>query len=303
VNSKRRFRTAPCCFRETPQQRLRQAQPPANVFVNLDQRQVFRAPGIPCTIGRRPRGRVFVPRRIRARRWNEFDGAALKASEDSLGSYSLIYVMESVMAKAKASPRNRKSTPEASELLVLELQEIHSAENQLSRVLPRLSKAVQSDPLRQMLEQRLVEGGRIISDIEAVLDELDESPGRKKNVAAEGLINDAREHAQEIENGPALDAVLIGALQKTEHYCIAAWGTARALAEAVGQKSASSAMDRALKAAGPFDQDLTKLAEEEIVPALLSNEDGAPSADDEGNSSESRPQGQRRSRSEQRAGR
>jgi hypothetical protein len=71
----------------------------------------------------------------------------------------------------------------------------------------------------------------------------------------------------------------------------------------VGQKSASSAMDRALEAAGPFDQELTKLAEKEIVPALLSNEDGAESEDDEGNSAEGRPQGQRRSRSEQRAGR
>jgi Domain of unknown function (DUF892) len=61
----------------------------------------------------------------------------------------------------------------------------------LSRVLPRLSKAVQADSLREMLDRRLEEGGRIISDIESVLEELDESPGRKKNIAAEGLINDA----------------------------------------------------------------------------------------------------------------
>jgi len=207
------------------------------------------------------------------------------------------------MAKAKASPRTRKNVPQASELLVLELQEIHSAENQLSRVLPRLSKAVQSDSLKQMLDQRLEEGGRIISDIEDVLEELEESPGRKKNIAAEGLINDAREHVQEIESGPALDAVLIGAVQKTEHYCIAAWGTARALAEAVGQKSASSAMERALKAGGPFDEELTKLAEKEIMPALLSDEDGAEGADDKEDSPEGRPQSPRRNRSEQRAGR
>jgi ferritin-like metal-binding protein YciE len=88
---------------------------------------------------------------------------------------------------------------------------------------------------------------RIIKDIESVLDELETSPGRKKNVAAEGLINDAREHVQEIEGGPALDAVLIAGMQKTEHYCMAAWGTAKALATAVGQKNAVRAMDRALK--------------------------------------------------------
>ena len=207
------------------------------------------------------------------------------------------------MAKAKATPRSRKSAPEANELLVLELQEIHSAENQLSRVLPRLSKAVQSDSLRELLDQRLEEGGRIISEIETVLDELDESPGRKKNIAAEGLINDAREHVQEIEAGPALDAVLVGAIQKTEHYCIAAWGTARALAEAVGQQSADRAMARALKAGGPFDEQLTTLTEKEIMPALLSGQDGAESDDEEEASAEGRPQNQQRSRSEQRAGR
>ena len=107
---------------------------------------------------------------------------------------------------------------------------------------------------------------------------MDGSPGRKKNVAAEGLINDAREHVQEIEAGPALDAVLIGAMQKTEHYCIAAWGTAKALAQAVGQKTATRAMERALKEGGPFDEQLTKLAEEEITPALLA---AAQSGDDE----------------------
>jgi ferritin-like metal-binding protein YciE len=210
---------------------------------------------------------------------------------------------ERLMAKAKATSRARKSSPQASDLLVLELQEIHNAESQLSRVLPRLSKAVQADSLRELLDERLAEGGRIISDIETVLEELEESPGRKKNVAAEGLIDDAREHVQEIENGPALDAVLVGAIQKTEHYCIAAWGTARALAEAVGQQSASRAMARALKVGGPFDEQLTKLTEKELMPALLAEADGDESDGDEEASAEERPQTQRRSRSEQRPGR
>jgi ferritin-like metal-binding protein YciE len=129
-----------------------------------------------------------------------------------------------------------------------------------------------------LMEERLAEGERIIKEIEAVFDEMNESPGRKKNVAAEGLINDAREHVQEIESGPALDAVLIGAMQKTEHYCIAAWGTAKALAQAVGQKAATRAMERALQEGGPFDERLTKLAAEQITPALLA---GAESADGE----------------------
>lgn len=182
-------------------------------------------------------------------------------------------------SKARKQPRRERESLDASALLVMELQEIHSAETQLARQLPRLSKAVESDSLREMLDERLEEGERIIKDIEGVFDELDESPGRRRNVAAEGLINDAREHAQEIERGPALDCVLIAAIQKTEHYCIAAWGTARALAEAAGQKSAVSAMQRALKEGGPFDERLTKLSEKEVTPALLSQ--GEEASEDE----------------------
>jgi ferritin-like metal-binding protein YciE len=165
--------------------------------------------------------------------------------------------------------RPRKENPDATELLVLELQAIHNAESQLSRVLPRLSKAIDLEKLGAMIDERLEEGERIINEIETVFDEMEESPGRRKNVAAEGLINDAREHVQEIEQGPALDAVLIATIQKTEHYCIAAWGIAKALGEATGQKTTVRAMDRALKEGNKFDQRLTELAEEEITPALL----------------------------------
>lgn len=175
-------------------------------------------------------------------------------------------------SKRKSSTQARKESPNGTELLVLELQEIHSAESQLSRVIPRLSKAVESDSLRQMLDERLTAGEQILQDVEAALQELDNSPGRKKNVAAEGLINDAREHVQEIQAGPALDAVLIGAIQKTEHYCIAAWGTTKALAQAVGQKTAVKAMERALKEGKVRDEQLTKLAEDEVTPALLAQE-------------------------------
>jgi ferritin-like metal-binding protein YciE len=172
--------------------------------------------------------------------------------------------------RAKQSRRPRKESPDATELLVLELQAIHNAESQLSRVIPRISKATDSEQLGGLMDERLAEGEQIIKNIEAVFDEMDENPSRKKNVAAEGLVTDAREHIQEIEPGPSLDAVLMGAVQKTEHYCIAAWGTAKALGQAVGQKTAVRAMDRALKEGARFDERLTALAEKEITPALIS---------------------------------
>lgn len=208
-------------------------------------------------------------------------------------------------ARSQRRSRNEKESPDINELLVLELQQIHSAESQLARQLPRLSKAVQSDRLREMLDERLEEGERILKEVENALDEMEASPGRRKNVAAEGLINDAREHVQEMERGPALDCTLIGSIQKTEHYCIAAWGTARALAKATGQKAAVTAMDRALKEGGPYDEKLTALAEKEITPELLSAESEIAEEEEAEEESESdgasRGRSQRSRESEQRA--
>ena len=202
-------------------------------------------------------------------------------------------------AKKKSTGRSTrrsqaKESPGASELLVLELQEIYSAENQLARVAPRLMKAAQSERLQELLERRLEEGAQLIEDIENALEEMEHSPGRKKNVAAEGLLNDLREHVQEIEAGPALDAVLIAGIQKTEHYCIAAWGTSRALAQALGVEPVIKSMDRVLESGKALDQALTALAEQEITPELLAEEDADEAAEEEEDSGDE--QSSRRSR-------
>jgi ferritin-like metal-binding protein YciE len=199
----------------------------------------------------------------------------------------------------KPKSRPKKQSPDGSQLLTLELQQIHTAENQLMRNLPRLAKAVESDKLRDMIERRQQQGERLIEQLEDAFQEMEESPGRKKNVAAEGLLNDAREHMQEIERGPALDAVLTAALQKLEHYCIAAWGTAKALGESCELDTVVQAMEEALEEGKDYDQELTDLAESELLPALQSGEE-----EDEGDEDQGRKQrnGSRRSgRSERRA--
>lgn len=193
----------------------------------------------------------------------------------------------------KSNRQSQKESPDGRDLLILELQEIHSGESQLSRVLPRLRKAADSASLRKQLDARLEAGEQVLKDVDAALEELDASPGRKKNVAAEGLINDAREHVQEIATGPGLDAVLIGAVQKTEHYCIAAWGTARSLAEALGETNAARSMERAIKEGKSFDEELTELAEKEITPALLSQQ-GSVENEDAGGKRSQKNGGERR---------
>jgi ferritin-like metal-binding protein YciE len=211
------------------------------------------------------------------------------------------------MASSRKSSRTRKDSPDGNELLVLELQEIHNAESQLSRVVPKLMKAVESEELRECLEERLSQGERLTKEIESALEQMDESPGRKKNAAAEGLINDTREHVQEIESGPALDAVLISGIQKTEHYCIAAWGTARSLGESAGEKEVVKSMERALKEGRQMDEALTKLAEETINPQVFAeesqDEESDEGTDEEGGSARSSGRGGKQQRQEQRTSR
>jgi ferritin-like metal-binding protein YciE len=199
------------------------------------------------------------------------------------------------MPSKSTSTRHSKQSPDCRELLVMELQQIHHAEAQLSRMLPRLGKAAQSENLRRMLEQRQEQGERLQQEIDAALEELEESPGRRRNTAAEGLISDVREHIQETQRGPALDEVLIAGIQKTEHYCIAAWGTAKALAQANEEDDVVEAMDRALEEGKKLDQELTQLAEKEVTPALLSLESGEEegSEEEEGEEEGSRSNGGR----------
>jgi len=91
---------------------------------------------------------------------------------------------------------------------------------------------------------------------------------------------------QELRAGPALDAALIASIQKTEHYCIAAWGTARSLAQASEQKSAVKTMERVLKEGKEMDEQLTQLAENEIYPQLSAEEASGEEDEDEGDEDE-----------------
>lgn len=174
--------------------------------------------------------------------------------------------------RSSGKSAKERTAPDGAELLALELQQIRSAESELSRVLPSLAQAVESEELRELLELREQQGKRIVGEVEAAFEELEEDPPQKKNPAAEGLIEAAQEHVREIEEGPALDAALIAGIQKVEHYCIAAWGTARSLAKATGHKTTVRAMEQELKDGKRLDEKLSELAEKEVTPALLSEE-------------------------------
>src|SRR3954469_20279104 len=155
------------------------------------------------------------------------------------------------------------------DLLALELKQIHSAERQLSRALPRLARQVDSDRLREMLDRRREQGAGLIERIEDALEQMQTTKARQKNIVAEALIEDFNEHLGDIEDDAMTDAFVLAAVQKTEHYCIAVWGTAAALARLLDEDEIVQTMEQALDEGKRFDAEMTKLAEEEINPRML----------------------------------
>ena len=173
------------------------------------------------------------------------------------------------------------------DLLTQELKEIYSAERQLSRAIPKLAKTVKSQSLREMLERRREEGGTLIEAIDEALEEIGTTKSRPKNPAMEGLLEDVNEHVDEIKDEAMLDAALLASIQKIEHYCMAAWGTATSMGNLLGHEKVVEAMQRALDEGKRYDDEMTQLAETEVNPAMLGEEEqgkvgGEQEAEEEG---------------------
>jgi len=120
---------------------------------------------------------------------------------------------------------------ELHKLFLDELADLYNAEQQLTKALPKMVKAAQSGGLRQAFESHLEETRTHVTRLEEVATSLGESLGRKKCKAMEGLIEEAGEIMEENEGSSVLDAALIAAAQKVEHYEIASYGTVCSWAE------------------------------------------------------------------------
>lgn len=158
----------------------------------------------------------------------------------------------------------------ARDILLTELKEIYSAKRQMSRALPKLMRQIQSEELKRMLEQRREQGATIIEELDGIFDEMGASKSRPKNVAIEGLIEDINEHLENIKEPALLDAVMLASMQKVEHYCIAAWGTAASLGRLIGEPRTVQLMERLLEEGKQDDKEMTELAESEVNRTMLS---------------------------------
>jgi ferritin-like metal-binding protein YciE len=145
------------------------------------------------------------------------------------------------------------------ELFVDELKDLYSAESQLIKALPKMAKAATSVNLRAGFEHHLEQTKEHARRLEEICTELGEKPTGKKCGGMEGLIGEGKEMMEEFD-GDVLDAALISAAQRVEHYEIAGYGTVRTYAELLGKDRAVELLEETLTEEKETDQKLTELA-------------------------------------------
>lgn len=146
------------------------------------------------------------------------------------------------------------------ELYVEELKDLYNAENQLVKALPKMAKAASSEELRQGFEEHLEQTKGHVQRLEQIFRSLDESPKGKKCKGMAGLVEEGAEVMDEDFEGALMDAALIGAAQRVEHYEIAAYGTVCEFAKELGETEQESLLKETLEEEKETDEKLTKLA-------------------------------------------
>jgi len=148
------------------------------------------------------------------------------------------------------------------ELYIDELRDLYSAETQLTKALPKMAKASSNSELRQAFEEHLRQTSEQVSRLEQIFDMLGEKATGKKCLGMEGLVKEGAEVMKEDYEGAVMDAALIGAAQRVEHYEIAGYGTVREFAELMGEEEHVSLLDETLEEEKQTDERLTQLAED-----------------------------------------
>ena len=146
-------------------------------------------------------------------------------------------------------------------LFIEELADIYNAETQLTKALPKMAKAAQAEELRAAFEEHLEQTKEQINRLDQVFESIGESMKKKTCKGMKGLIDEGNEMAREFEGDSALDAALICAAQKVEHYEIASYGCLCTWAKELGHDDALDLLQETLDEEKETDEKLTQLAE------------------------------------------
>lgn len=151
------------------------------------------------------------------------------------------------------------------------LADMYYAENQLTKALPKMSKAATHEDLREAFDSHLVETEGHVQKLEQVFETFSKEARSKKCPAIVGIIKEAEELISENKKSPTINAALIFGAQKAEHYEIASYGGLRDWAKLLGNEEAASILDEILDEEKAADAKLTELAETHCNPSAQSN--------------------------------
>jgi ferritin-like metal-binding protein YciE len=146
-------------------------------------------------------------------------------------------------------------------LYVDELRDLLDAENQLIKAIPKMAEASSSTELRSGFEHHLEQTRNHAKRLEQILELLGEAPKGKKCKGMQGIVAEGNEILDEDFEGALMDAGIISAAQRVEHYEIAAYGCVREYAQLLGETEAVSLIEQTLEEEKETDKKLTELAQ------------------------------------------
>lgn len=140
------------------------------------------------------------------------------------------------------------------------LKDIYDAENQLVKAIPKMADHAQSKELKKAFKDHLEQTKNHVKRVEDIFKQIDEMKERKPCDGMRGIVNEGEEMMKQFSDSPALDAALIAAAQKVEHYEIATYGTLRAYAEQLNFDGVADKLQSTLDEEGEANSLLTDLA-------------------------------------------
>jgi ferritin-like metal-binding protein YciE len=165
------------------------------------------------------------------------------------------------------------------EMLVDEIKDLYHAEKQLTKALPKMAKAANHEDLREAFEMHLEETHEQITRLEEVFEALGEKAKAKPCAGMAGILEEGKDTMAEDAEGAVMDAALIAAAQRAEHYEIGAYGTCAEWARLLGLDEVASLLETTLEEEKATDKKLTALAESEINQAAAA--EGQEDSDEE----------------------
>jgi ferritin-like metal-binding protein YciE len=156
------------------------------------------------------------------------------------------------------------------EVMLEELRDLYSAENQLVKALPKLAKAAEDAELEQAFSEHLEETKGQVERLKQVFTLLQEKPTGKHCKGMEGLVEEGKEAIDEVEEGEAYDIGLIGAAARVEHYEIAGYTAVIAMLKGLGLEEAAGHLAGTLNEENSALEKLEGKIEELIVAAAES---------------------------------